>query len=73
MSLHMVIFYFGVQNVYEIVMVAIALYLLTAQIQPRHGKILLIFILIFLTDLTFYQARISALSSSAGHWVATWA
>ncbi len=59
--------FFFVQNLYEIIMVAMALYLLKNKIQPEHGKALLFFVLLFLGDLTFYQVRISGLSTSAGN------
>lgn len=58
--------FFAVQNLYEIVMLAMALYLLKRKIQPGHGKLLLFFVLLFLGDLTFYQVRISGLSLAAG-------
>ncbi len=58
--------FFVVQNLYEIIMVAMALYLLKKKIQPEHGKLLLLFVLLFLGDLTFYQVRISGLSMAAG-------
>ncbi len=58
--------FFLVQNIYEIIMVAMALYLLKKKIQPQHGKLLLFFVLLFLGDLTFYQVRISGLSTAAG-------
>lgn len=62
--------FFVIQNLYEIIMVAMALYLLKKKIQPEHGKLLLFFVLLFLGDLTFYQVRISGLSAEAG-WLAT--
>ena len=58
--------FFLVQNIYEIIMVAMALYLLRKKIQPQHGKLLLFFVLLFLGDLTFYQVRISGLNTAAG-------
>lgn len=58
--------FFAVQNLYEILMVGMALYLLKNRIQPEHGKLLLIFVLLFLGDLTFYQVRISGLNYMAG-------
>ena len=71
MDLDSVLMFFGIQNLYEIIMVGMALYLLTAKIQPRHGKLLLIFVLVFLADLTFYQVRISVMSSFAGNLATT--
>ncbi len=59
--------FFLMQNLYEIIMVAMALYLLKNKIQPEHGKLLLFFVLLFLGDLTFYQVRISGLSAAAGN------
>lgn len=58
--------FFAIQNLYELLMVGMALYLLKNRIQPEHGKLLLIFVLLFLGDLTFYQVRISGLSATAG-------
>lgn len=58
--------FFAIQNLYEILMVGMALYLLKNRIQPEHGKLLLIFVLLFLGDLTFYQVRISGLNAAAG-------
>lgn len=58
--------FFLIQNIYEIIMVTMALYLLKKKIQPQHGKLLLFFVLLFLGDLTFYQVRISGLSTTAG-------
>ncbi|MFZ2956186.1 MAG: hypothetical protein WA705_04795 [Candidatus Ozemobacteraceae bacterium] len=60
--------FFGVQNVYEVFMVGMALYLLSAKINARHGKILLALVMLFLADLTFYQVRISAMSAVVGAW-----
>jgi hypothetical protein len=59
--------FFAVQNLYEIAMVGMALYLLKQQIQPRHGKLLLAFVLLFLGDVTFYQVRISGMSFFYGN------
>jgi hypothetical protein len=59
--------FFAIQNIYEIVMVVMALYLLKNKIQPRHGKFLLAFVLLFLGDVTFYQVRISGLSVIHGN------
>lgn len=59
--------FFAVQNVYEVIMVGMALYLLKNQIQANHGKILLLFVLLFLGDVTFYQVRISGLSAFYGN------
>ncbi len=55
--------FFGVQNIYEIIMIAMAIYLLRNKVNLRHGKILLVFGLVFLADVTFYQARITAMAS----------
>lgn len=54
--------FFAVQNLYEIIMVGMALYLLKYKVQASHGKLLLVFVLLFLGDVTFYQVRISGLS-----------
>lgn len=62
LDIHSLLAFFTVQNVYEIIMVSMAIYLLKLGIQPRHGKLLLLFVLLFLGDVTFYQVRISGLS-----------
>lgn len=67
-SVGTVLAFFGVQNLYEIIMVSMSLYLLTAKINARHGKILLVLVFLFLADLTFYQVRIAAMSATAGFW-----
>ncbi len=61
--------FFGIQNIYEMLMVAMGIYLLRSSTNLRHGKILLLFVLIFMADLTFYQVRISALSAGWGQMV----
>jgi len=67
LGVHGLLAFFAVQNVYEIIMVVMALYLLKNQIQAGHGKILLLFVLLFLGDVTFYQVRISGLSAFYGN------
>lgn len=62
LNIHSLLAFFTVQNVYEIIMLSMAIYLLKQGIQPRHGKLLLLFVLLFLGDVTFYQVRISGLS-----------
>ena len=59
--------FFAVQNLYEIIMVAMALYLLKNQLHASHGKLLLLFVMLFLGDVTFYQVRISGLSVFYGN------
>lgn len=59
--------FFAVQNLYELVMVGMALYLLKFQVQSGHGKLLLVFVMLFLGDVTFYQVRISGLSVFYGN------
>ncbi|HOY68494.1 MAG TPA: hypothetical protein PLP29_16570 [Candidatus Ozemobacteraceae bacterium] len=58
--------FFGIQNVYEIVLVAMAIYLLRTGTNSRHGKLLLIFVMVFLADLTFYQVRIATMDPTWG-------
>jgi hypothetical protein len=48
-------------------MIAMALYLLRNRIQSHHGKLLLIFVMVFLGDLTFYQVRLSGMHQLAGN------
>ncbi len=59
--------FFAIQNVYEIIMIGMALYLLKNHIQSEHGKLLLTFVLIFMADLTFYQVRISGMHQLTGY------
>jgi len=61
--------FFAIQNLYEIAMIAMALYLLKNRIQSDHGKLLLVFVMVFLGDLTFYQVRISGMDMFAGNIV----
>ncbi|MDD3000699.1 MAG: hypothetical protein PHF29_02985 [Candidatus Riflebacteria bacterium] len=61
---------FAIQNVYELIVVGMAIYLLKNKIQSEHGKMLLAFGLILMGDITFYQVRISSLSTLIG-WGAT--
>lgn len=63
--------FFGIQNVYEIVLVAMAIFLLRTGTNSRHGKLLLIFVLVFLADLTFYQVRIAVMDPTWGFVLAT--
>ncbi len=63
--------FFGVQNVYEIVLVAMAVYLLRTGTNSRHGKLLLLFVMVFLADLTFYQVRIAVMDRSWGFTLST--
>ncbi len=67
LSIHGLLAFFAVQNIYEIFMVTMALYLLKNKIQAGHGKILLLFVLLFLGDVTFYQVRISGMSVYYGN------
>ncbi|MFZ5952525.1 MAG: hypothetical protein ACOYXC_17625, partial [Candidatus Rifleibacteriota bacterium] len=66
-SIHGLLAFFAVQNIYEIIMVGMALYLLKNKVQPGHGKLLLLFVMLFLGDVTFYQVRISGLSVFYGN------
>ncbi len=67
LSVNGLLAFFAIQNIYEILMVGMALYLLKSKIQPGHGKLLLLFVLLFLGDVTFYQVRISGLSVALGN------
>ncbi len=62
--------FFGIQNVYEIVLVAMGIFLLKTQTNLRHGKMLLFFIMAFMADLTGYMVRISAMDATWGKTVA---
>lgn len=59
--------FFVAQNIYELLMLAMGLYLIKNRIQINHGKILLFLVLIFLGDLTFYQIRLSVSNPFIGN------
>ncbi|MBU1107323.1 MAG: hypothetical protein KKB51_11690 [Candidatus Riflebacteria bacterium] len=59
--------FFAVQNLYELVMIGMALYLLKNHIQSDHGKLLLILVLVFLGDLTGYQVHIAGKDQFVGN------
>ncbi|HAE40543.1 MAG TPA: hypothetical protein DCG57_18205 [Candidatus Riflebacteria bacterium] len=59
--------FFAVQNIYEILMIGMALYLLKNRIQSDHGRLLLILVLVFLGDLTGYQVHISGKDQVVGY------
>lgn len=59
--------FFAVQNIYELVIIGMALYLLKKHIQSDHGKLLLILVLVFLGDLTGYQVHIAGKDQYAGY------
>ncbi|PKL47312.1 MAG: hypothetical protein CVV42_13350 [Candidatus Riflebacteria bacterium HGW-Riflebacteria-2] len=65
-SIYTIAGFFAVQNIYEIVMIGMALYLLRNRIQSDHGRLLLILVLVFLGDLTGYQVHISGKDPSVG-------
>ncbi len=72
-TLATVVAFFGVQNVYEIIMVGMAIYLIANRVNARHGKILLALELLFLADLTYYQVRIASMSASSQEAFKSWA
>lgn len=65
-SVETVMLFYGIQNLYEIAMVGMGIYLLRTSTNARHGKILLLFVLVFMADLTFYQVHISSLNAKWG-------
>ncbi|MBF0409093.1 MAG: hypothetical protein HQM10_17225 [Candidatus Riflebacteria bacterium] len=70
-SLYTVISFFGIQNLYEIIIISMGLFLVRKNVNSRHGLMLLCFLPLFLTDMTFFQARVSSLSQTAGLTVST--
>ncbi len=58
-----VVGFFAIQNIYELIMVGMALYLFLNRVNNRHGKILLVFVMLFVSDLSFYLARISTMEA----------
>lgn len=59
-SLFNLIAFYLIQNVYEIIMLGMALYLLVKKINSFHGKLLLFFIILFMSEVTMYQSAISS-------------
>ena len=58
-SLKNLVLFYGVQNLYELMMLGMALYLMLRKINLSHGRLLLFFIFLFLVDSTMYQAAIA--------------
>jgi len=63
-SLLSLISFYLVQNIYEFLILGIALYLILKKINGSSGKLLLFFIFVFLADATMYQA---AIVGTCGH------
>jgi len=68
-SLKSIITFYAVQNVYEIIMIVMAVYLLHNRINQPHGRLLFFFTLIFLCDATMYQSAISSTCDLKTIWV----
>lgn len=58
-SLKNLTLFYGVQNLYELMMLGMALYLMLKKINLSHGRLLLCFLFLFLIDATMYQAAIA--------------
>ncbi len=65
-NINVILSFFAIQNVYELIMLGMCLFLFVKGVNNRHGKILLLFILLFMGDVTFYQVRITGATSSLG-------
>jgi len=68
-SLKSLILFYAVENLYEIIMFAMALYLLHKRVNQPHGRLLVFFIIIFLCDATMYQSVIANSCDLSTMWV----
>ncbi len=68
-ALETLISFYLIQNIYEIAILAMALYLLKNKINQRHGNILLFFLAIFLSEATMYQSAITSVCYKEGLWI----
>ena len=68
-SLNQLLFFFSIQNIYEILIIVMAVYLLQKKIQPEQGLVLIFFSCFFMTDITMYQMRIAGCSEQYGKWL----
>jgi|GEM_PF-1792691 hypothetical protein len=59
LSLAMLLGFYSVQVIYEVVIFSMALRLIKGKINLEHGKFLLFVVLLLSCDVTFYQSRIS--------------
>ncbi len=67
-SLKSLIMFYAVENIYEIIMFAMAVYLLHKRVNQPHGRLLVFFIIIFLCDATMYQTVIANSCSLNTMW-----
>ena len=68
-ALETLISFYVIQNIYEIAILAMALYLLKNKINQRHGNILLFFLAMFLTEATMYQSAITSVCYKERLWI----
>ncbi len=68
-SVNQLLFFFTIQNVYEILIILMAVYLLKKKIQPEQGLALILFSCFFMTDITMYQMRIAGCGEQYGKWL----
>jgi len=68
-ALETLISFYVIQNIYEIAILAMALYLLKNRINQRHGNILLFFLVMFLSEATMYQSAITSVCSKEILWI----
>lgn len=61
--------FFLVQNLYEAAIVTMGLYLVKTGFAKDHGKLLLFFSLIFISDATMYQVRVAGVWTGGSAWV----
>jgi hypothetical protein len=58
-SLKGLLIFYAVENIYELIMFAMAIYLLHKRVNQPHGRLLVFFIIIFLCDAAMYQSVIA--------------
>ncbi len=58
-SLKNLLIFYAVENIYELIMLAMAAYLLHKRVNQPHGRLLVFFMIIFLCDATMYQSVIA--------------
>lgn len=68
-SLKGLLIFYAVENIYELIMFAMALYLLHKRVNQPHGRLLVFFMIIFLCDATMYQSVIANSCAIDTIWV----
>ncbi len=68
-SLKGLLIFYAVENIYELIMFAMALYLLHKRVNQPHGRLLVFFMIIFLCDATMYQSVIASSCAIDTIWI----